>query len=449
MAEQRTTRTRAASDGGAAADKPKRRRVTKQAADSSVAEKEPPEALEADVEEPERETPKTRAEASGPGAAGRDERTVREELRSVIREAALEVLTPVARQATSAAAKYAVANGPKLAKDAVAPRLKDALAPRIEESGGAAALARGALSKVSEAGGGVLSKVGVRAGAGRATGKGLRLPLQESVDVAVPLETAYNQFTQFEEFPEFMRGVEEVEQRDDTHLLWQRTVLGSPREWEVEITEQRPNERIAWEGLGGTEIAGVVTFHRLSDRLTRIEVSVDFEPEGLLEKTASGLRIARRALKKDLMRFKAFIEMREKETGAWRGHVGDGEIDAERGTEDEHEARGDEQEEDAEGPVARKPAAEPEEDEEGEPEAGDRDFDESEEEEPEPEAGDRDFDESEEEEPEPEAEDRELDEPEPEEEAQEDEEEEPEPEREPAARKRRVRRRAPAQGRRR
>src|SRR5215217_7266888 len=403
MAEQRTTRTRAASDGGAAADKPKRRRVTKQAADSSVAEKEPPEALEADVEEPERETPKTRAEASGPGAAGRDERSVREELRSVIREAALEVLTPVARQATSAAAKYAVANGPKLAKDAVAPRLKDALAPKIEESGGAAALARGALSKVSEAGGGVLSKVGVRAGAGRATGKGLRLPLQESVDVAVPIETAYNQFTQFEEFPEFMRGVEEVEQRDDTHLLWQRTVLGSPREWEVEITEQRPNERIAWEGLGGTEIAGVVTFHRLSDRLTRIEVSVDFEPEGLLEKTASGLRIARRALKKDLMRFKAFIEMREKETGASRGQVGDGEIDAERGTEDEHEARGDEQEE---------------------PEAGDRDFDESEEEEPEPEAGDRDFDESEEEEPEPEAEDRELDEPEPEEEAQEYEEEE-------------------------
>jgi uncharacterized membrane protein len=208
--------------------------------------------------------------------------------------------------------------------DTVAPKVKDTLGPKIADAGGAGQLAKGAVSGVSGAGGGLLSKVGLDGGDGaeaRGTGKGRRLPVQESVDVAVPLETAYNQFTQFEDFPEFMHRVEKVEQRDDTHLVWHEKIGGIRREWEAEINDQRPDERIAWKSLSGTQTTGVVTFHALSERLTRVEVMLDFQPQGLLEKTASGFRMSRRALKSDLMRFKAFVEMRDEETGAWRGRV--------------------------------------------------------------------------------------------------------------------------------
>jgi len=207
--------------------------------------------------------------------------------------------------------------------------------------------------------------------------------------------------------------VEKVEQRDDAHLVWHENIWGVRREWEAEITDQRPNERIAWKSLSGTQTSGVVTFHALSDRLTRIEVNLDFQPQGLLEKTASGLRMSRRALRSDLMRFKAFIEMGEEETGAWRGRVEEGEVASEAGAEEE-----------AESPVATEPV-EPEEEE-------------SEEEEPEAE-----------EEEEPEAEEEEEPQAEEEEEPEAEEEEEPEAEEEPdekrtGQRRRRVRRRSPA-----
>ena len=346
------------------------------------------------------------------------EPTVRDELRSIVREAAIEVLGPATRKATTAAAKYAISKGPQLAKDTVAPRLKDTLGPKIQEAGGAGPLAKGALSKVSGAGGGVLSKVGIGGGDGaeaRGTGKGRRLPVQESIDVAVPLETAYNQYTQFEDFPKFMHGVEKVEQRDDAHLVWHEKIWGIRREWEAEITDQRPNQRIAWKSLSGTETTGVVTFHELSDRLTRIEVILDFQPQGLLEKTASGFRMSRRALKSDLMRFKAFVEMRDEETGAWRGRVEEGEVVEEPEAEEGEEPEAEEGEE----PEAEQ-AEEPEAEEEEEPEA---------------------------EEEEPEAEEApvatEPAEEEPEEEEPEAEEEE-EPEEERVTRRRRARRRAPA-----
>jgi uncharacterized membrane protein len=338
----------------------------------------------------------------------------------------------VTRKATTAAAKYAVTKGPQLAKDTVAPRIKDTVAPKvkdtlgpkIEEAGGPGKLAKNALSSVSGAGGGLLSKIGIGGGGAEetsGTGKGRRLPVQESVDVAVPLETAYNQFTQFEDFPKFMHRVEKLEQRDETHLVWHENIWGVHREWEAEITDQRPNERIAWKSLSGTQTSGVVTFHRLSDRLTRIEVNLDFQPKGLLEKTASGFRMSRRALKSDLMRFKAFVEMREEETGAWRGRVEEGELvdeaRAEEGEEpeaeehEEAEAEEHEEPEAEETPVAKEPVAEEPEEEE------------LEEEEPEGE------------EPEAEAE---------EEEPEEEEAEEEEPKKKPASRRRRVRRRAPA-----
>jgi hypothetical protein len=211
-----------------------------------------------------------------------------------------------------------------------------------------------------------------------------------------------------------MHRVEKVEQRDDAHLVWHEKIWGIRREWEAEITDQRPNERIAWKSLSGTQTTGVVTFHALSDRLTRIEVNLDFQPQGLLEKTASGFRMSRRALKSDLMRFKAFIEMKDEETGAWRGRVEEGEVAEGPGAEEREETE-------AEAPVATEPVEEEPEEEETEAE-----------EEEEPEA---------EEEEEPEAEE--------EEEPEAEEEEEPEAEEEPeeegtGQRRRRVRRRSPA-----
>jgi hypothetical protein len=108
--------------------------------------------------------------------------------------------------------------------------------------------------------------------------------------------------------------------------VWHLSLWGLSREWEVEIIEQRPNERIAWKSLGGTGTTGVVTFHRLSDRLTRIEVNVNLKPHGVLETTVAGFRVLRRAFRSGLNRFKAFVELREEETGAWLGRIDEGEV---------------------------------------------------------------------------------------------------------------------------
>jgi uncharacterized membrane protein len=154
-------------------------------------------------------------------------------------------------------------------------------------------------------------------------GRGRRLPIQCSVDVAVPIEVAYDQWTQFEEFPEFMHRVEQIEQKEDETVVWHENVWGIRRSWESQIVEQIPDERIVWRSDDRGGHSGVVTFHELSDRLTRVELNVDFQPEGIFEKLASGLRFHRRAIKTDLQRYKAFAEMRNEETGAWRGEIHD------------------------------------------------------------------------------------------------------------------------------
>jgi uncharacterized membrane protein len=346
MAQQKSRRGRTSkgSDGAAEDEKPKRRRSTKRKAGTTTAVKDPPAATEAVVQEEEQVLPAAERQERELQELERRERTVREELRSIMRESAIEVLGPVTRNATRAAAKYAATKAPVFAMKTVAPRVRDTLAPRIEEAGGARNFAKDALSGVTGAGSGLVSRVGIGTGAAaRSTGEGRRLPVQESVDVAVPLETAYDQFTHFEELPKFMHRVEKVE-RDDTHLIWHENIRGVRREWEAEITEQRPNERIAWKSLSGTQTSAVLTFHRLSDRLTRIEVNFDFQPQGLLEKAASGLRMSRRALRSDLMRFKAFIERQEEESGrsAERGEVVE-EPDAEEPEELEDEELEDEE----------------------------------------------------------------------------------------------------------
>ena len=143
----------------------------------------------------------------------------------------------------------------------------------------------------------------------------------EYVDVAVPVRTAYNQWTQFEEFPQFMEGVEEIRQLDDTHTHWKTKIAGVEREFDAEITEQHPDHRIAWRSTSGTTNAGVVTFHRLSDNMTRVTVQLDTEPEGLVEKAGDALGILQRRMKGDMQRFKQLIESRGSESGAWRGTV--------------------------------------------------------------------------------------------------------------------------------
>ena len=145
--------------------------------------------------------------------------------------------------------------------------------------------------------------------------------IEESVEVEVPIGTAYNQWTQFEEFPQFMEGIEEVRQLGDAQLHWRADIAGVTREWDAKITEQSPEERIAWTSTSGSKNAGVVTFHRIDDNKTKVMLQLDFDPEGFVETAGDALGFVNRRTKGDLDRFKAFIESRGTETGAWRGEV--------------------------------------------------------------------------------------------------------------------------------
>ncbi|GHH93952.1 SRPBCC family protein [Streptomyces capillispiralis] len=146
--------------------------------------------------------------------------------------------------------------------------------------------------------------------------------VEESIEVDVPVRTAYNQWTQFESFPEFMDGVERIEQRTDTLTHWVTKVGGVEREFDAEITEQIPDERVAWTTVGGeAKQAGVVTFHRLRDTTTKVMLQMDFDPEGLAETVGDKLGFVKRQVDGDLKRFKQFIEQRGLETGSWRGEV--------------------------------------------------------------------------------------------------------------------------------
>jgi uncharacterized membrane protein len=145
--------------------------------------------------------------------------------------------------------------------------------------------------------------------------------IEESVEVEVPVRTAYNQWTQFEEFPHFMEGVEEVRQLSDTRTHWVAEVGGVRREFDAEITEQVPDDRIAWKSTDGPDQAGVVTFHRLGEGRTKVMLQLDVEPEGIAESVGDKLGFIKRRAKGDMNRFKEFVESRGSETGAWRGRV--------------------------------------------------------------------------------------------------------------------------------
>jgi uncharacterized membrane protein len=206
--------------------------------------------------------------------------------------------------------------------DRVGGKLKDGVGEKVDEAGGAAGLAKKAAGGLLPGGNGDDGGKGGMEG----VGKGRRMPVQQSVDVAVPVETAYNQWTQFEDWPEFMHRVTRVTQEDDGSVSFATKIWGKTKEFVADIETQRPDERIKWSVKQGITHTGVVTFHELAPRLTRIELNVDIDPGSLLEKAARGMRAIKRAMRADLHRFKAFIEVQELETGAWRGVIEEGEV---------------------------------------------------------------------------------------------------------------------------
>jgi uncharacterized membrane protein len=209
------------------------------------------------------------------------------------------------------------------AGDSVGNKLKQTMGSKVDEAGGAGGL-------VKEAAGGLIPGLGGDSDGGKGgmqgVGKGRRMPVQQSIDVAVPIETAYNQWTQFEDWPNFMHRVTRVTQEDDCSVSFATKIWGKTKEFEAKIETQRPEERIKWRVSQGITHSGVVTFHELAPRLTRIELNIDVDPGSLIEKAARGMRHVKRSVRADLHRFKAFIEMQELETGAWRGVIEDGEL---------------------------------------------------------------------------------------------------------------------------
>lgn len=145
--------------------------------------------------------------------------------------------------------------------------------------------------------------------------------IEKGIAINVPVQTAYNQWTQFEDFPRFMEGIKQVTQLDDRHLHWRAEIGGKEKEWDARITEQVPNDRIAWKSTDGALNAGVVTFHRLSDTTSKVMLQIEYDPDGVVENIGDALGVVSQRVEGDLQRFKEFIETQGQETGAWRGTV--------------------------------------------------------------------------------------------------------------------------------
>ena len=149
--------------------------------------------------------------------------------------------------------------------------------------------------------------------------------VNESIQLDVPVSTAYNQWTQFQEFPNFMEGVQSVEQIDDTHLRWVAEIGGERREWRAEIVEQVPDEKVAWRAVGGNGPNGIATFEPLGEEKTLLTVEMSYEPAGIKETLGAKVGMDARQVQEDLQRFKQLVEALGTETGAWRGEVRSGE----------------------------------------------------------------------------------------------------------------------------
>lgn len=150
--------------------------------------------------------------------------------------------------------------------------------------------------------------------------------IEKSIEINLPVNTVYNQWTQFEDFPRFMEGVKEVRQIDDKRLHWRAEIAGKDEEWDAEILEQVPDQRIAWRSLGGAKNAGMVSFRRLDANRTNVTLRIDYDPEGFVENVGSALGLVSGRVEGDLERFKSFVESRGRESGAWRGEIRGGRV---------------------------------------------------------------------------------------------------------------------------
>lgn len=239
----------------------------------------------------------------------------------------LMALAPLAQKGLSKLTDSDPSEGVDKLKDASVGKLKKAGTDKLKGVGENALKDVGGKVKDDVAdsipGGGLLKG---KSGGVEGVGKGRRMPVQQSADIGLPVSTVYNQFTQFEEWPQFMHRVQSVSQEDESHLNFKVKMWTRTREYTAEITEQRPDERIAWKVTEGISHTGVVTFHELAPRLTRVEVSFDLQPGGMIEKMGRGMRFVKRAVRADLARFKAYILVQEEESGEWRGEIEDGEV---------------------------------------------------------------------------------------------------------------------------
>ena len=244
-----------------------------------------------------------------------------------------EVVIPAAATAAAALA-YGARQGASNAKDAV-----EHEAENVGRHG-----AEGAKKGLSGAGGvGKLASKVVGGGGGAGSPKKTRrLPIQRWTDVAAPIDQTYEQWTKFEEFPKFMHRVLNVKQ-EDGKVSWDEKIWFSKRHWEGEVTDRRKNRRVAWKTTSGMSHAGVVTFHKLDESLTRVMVTMDFVPQGMVEKMASGLRFVKRAVQADLARFKAYVELGEAKGLEYKArpaeHDEDGDEDAVREKQEEAASR--------------------------------------------------------------------------------------------------------------
>jgi uncharacterized membrane protein len=155
--------------------------------------------------------------------------------------------------------------------------------------------------------------------------------IEKTIEVEAPVNKVYNQWTQFEEFPSFMEGVEEVKQLDDKHLHWVAQIGGKQKEWDAEIIEQVPDQRIAWRSTSGASNAGIVNFRPKDAGHTIVTIQMSYEPEGAMEKTGDAVGLVSRRVEGDLKRFRDFIQSRPTETGSWRGKIGGDKPNPERG----------------------------------------------------------------------------------------------------------------------
>jgi uncharacterized membrane protein len=219
---------------------------------------------------------------------------------------------PAAAGLGTLAATYAARKAPDLVRNKIVPKAEEEAG---EEAAKVGKKAIGRMAKESPLGGLAEKALGVGGGKKGGQKKTRRLPIQRWTDIAAPISTVYDKWTEFEEFPKFMHRVLSVQQDDDDEdkVRWEEKIWFSKRQWEGEITERRRNERVAWKTVSGTSHEGVVTFHKLDDKLTRVMVDLDFHPSGLIEKMGSGLRFVKRAAQADLARFKAYVELGEAE----------------------------------------------------------------------------------------------------------------------------------------